>query len=392
MLNEEQLYSLIQAPEENFRVEKTISVTDSKKFGEAICSFANDLPDEGSLGYLLIGVNDNNEVAGLTLDESIEQRILDFSKDGRIIPSPTIFTKIFHLEAGDVCVAEVLPSPLPPVRFNGKICVRKGPRRDYATEQEEKILIEKRNILGTTHDIQPCLQSTLVDLDTRGFQLTYLPLAIDEETLANNHRDIKFQLASLQFFHPQKDRPTNAGILMFGTNPRFFMPGAYIQYVKYDGLELYDDDIVEKTFQGDFLTQFAQLKSFILTNIVKSHLPELGQNYEYDYPAKALEELVFNAVIHNDYSVNAPIKFYEFKDRVEITNNGGLYGNSRNDFPNNNDYRNPVLATAAKLLGFVNRFGVGIQRAKRFLAENGNPEPEFITDSVGRFAVKIFKK
>ena len=368
------------------------SLDDSKKFGEAICAFANDLPDEEQPGYLLVGVKPDNTVAGMQLNESIAQRLLDFSKDGRIIPAPTIITKIFRLSEGDVCVAEVLPSSLPPVRFNGKICVRKGPRRDYATEPEEKILIEKRNRKGATFDVQPCLEAVLEDLDSKGFSLGYLPQAIDSDTLAANHRDIRLQLASLQFYSLKHDAPTHAGILMFGKNPRFFIPGASIQYVKFDGTELYDDDIAEKTFEGDFLTQLGQLKNFIKTNIVTSHLPELGVAYEYNYPAKALEELVFNALIHNDYTVNAPIKIYEFSDRIEITNNGGLYGNARNDFPNNNDYRNPVLSGAAKILGFVNRFGVGILRAKKKLADNGNPEPEFIADQTGKFAVKIFSK
>lgn len=392
MIDQDQLYKMITSPEESWRLEKTISTDDSKKFGEAICAFANDLPDEEMPGYLLVGVNPKNTVEGMKLDESIYQRLLDFSKDGRIIPAPTIFTKIFHLDEGDVCVAEVRPSTLPPVRFNGKICVRKGPRKDYATEQEENILIEKRNRKGATHDVQPCAEATLEDLDTQGFLLGYLPLAIDPETLAANNRSIHLQLASLQFYSPKHRAPTNAGILMFGKNPRFFIPGASIQYVKFDGEELHHDDIAEKTFEGDFLTQLGQLKAFIKTNIVTSHLPELGVAYEYNYPTKALEELIFNALIHNDYTINAPIKIYEFSDRIEIISNGGLYGNSRNDFPNNNDYRNPVLSGAAKILGFVNRFGVGIQRAKQALKDNGNPEPEFITDQTGKFAVKIFSK
>ena len=38
-----------------------------------------------------------------------------------------------------------------------------------------------------------------------------------------------------------------------------------------------------------------------------------------------------------------------------------------------NDYRNPNLAEAMKVLGFVQRFGVGIQLARRLLAEAGHP-------------------
>ncbi len=382
---------MIYSPEEGWRLEKTISTNDSKKFGEAICAFANDLADEDKPGYLLVGVKPDNTVAGMKLDEQIAQNLLDFSKDGRIIPAPTIFTKIFHLPEGDVCVAEVLPSTLPPVRFNGKICVRKGPRKDYATEQEEKTLIEKRNRKGVTFDIQVCPLSVFEDIDNQLFILNYLPRAIDSDTLATNHRDIKLQLASLQFYNMRHDCPTNAGILMFGSNPKHLIPGASIQYVKYDGTELYDKDTAEKSFEGDLLTQLGLLKTFINT-VVCIPLPELGGNYEIRYPAKALEELVFNAVVHNDYTVHAPIKFYEFSDRIEITNNGELYGNARNDFPNNNDYRNPVLSGAAKILGFVNRFGVGIRRAMRELEQNGNLQPEFITDRPGTFIVKIYPK
>lgn len=392
MISQEQLYEMIQSPEESWRLEKTISINDAKKFGEAICAFANDLPNDQKPGYLLIGVNPNNTIAEMQLEENVMQTLLDFSKDGRIIPAPTIFCKIFRLQEGDVCVAEVLPSSLPPVRFNGKICVRKGPRKDYASEQEEKILIEKRNSKGATYDVQPCMGSELQDLDVSGFALGYLPLAIDSDTLEANHRDITLQLASLQFFNSRSNCPTNAGILLFGKNPRFFIPGALIQYVKFNGTELTDEDIAEKTFEGDFLTQLGQIKNFIKTNIVTGHLPELGVAYEYDYPVKALEELVYNALIHNDYTVNAPIKIYQFSDRIEITNNGSLYGNARKDFPNNNDYRNPIISGAAKILGFVNRFGVGIQRAKKALQDNGNAEPEFILDQPGKFAVKIYSK
>ncbi|MYA21564.1 MAG: transcriptional regulator, partial [Gemmatimonadetes bacterium] len=40
-------------------------------------------------------------------------------------------------------------------------------------------------------------------------------------------------------------------------------------------------------------------------------------------------------------------------------------------------YRNPTLAEAMKTLGFMQRFGIGIQTARNALAANGNPPPEF---------------
>lgn len=43
MISEQQLYDMIQSPEESWRLEKTISMKGAVKFGEAICAFANDL-------------------------------------------------------------------------------------------------------------------------------------------------------------------------------------------------------------------------------------------------------------------------------------------------------------------------------------------------------------
>ena len=42
------------------------------------------------------------------------------------------------------------------------------------------------------------------------------------------------------------------------------------------------------------------------------------------------------------------------------------------------DYRNPNLAEALRVLGFVQRFGAGLTIARRELQNNGNPPAEFI--------------
>ena len=48
--------------------------------------------------------------------------------------------------------------------------------------------------------------------------------------------------------------------------------------------------------------------------------------------------------------------------------------------PGVTDYRNPHLAEAMKVLGYVQRFGVGIQIARTELMKNGNPMPEFTVE------------
>jgi ATP-dependent DNA helicase RecG len=95
----------------------------------------------------------------------------------------------------------------------------------------------------------------------------------------------------------------------------------------------------------------------------------------------ALQQLTRNAIMHRGYqTTHAPVRITWFVDRVEIQNPGGPFGqvNCQNfGNPGITDYRNPHVAEAMKNLGFVQRFGVGIQIARRELAVNGNPEPEF---------------
>jgi ATP-dependent DNA helicase RecG len=392
MITKEELEKLLPQLEQD-RIEKTISVNDPNKFGEAICAFANDLANHNQPGYLIVGVHDDGSKAGMTITEQNLQTLLDFRTDGRIVPPPGMIVAKFEYPDGELAVVEVQPHFLPPVRFKGKLCVRAGIRKGAANEAEERILTEKRTAFARSFDVLPCKGSSMDDISVELFKLRYLPSAIDAAALAENGRELKVQLASLKFYDLKEDCPTYSGILMFGTNPRFFIPGASLQYVRFQGEDEASDFDFEHRFEGDLTTQLGQMEEFIKANIVKVVLPELGSEYVSSYPLRAVKELLFNAVIHKDYQSNAPIKFYEFSDRIEISNAGGLYGKARpENFPNENDYRNPAISEAVKNLGFVNGFNVGVKAAIAALAKNGSPAPEFIKDQPTSFLVKIFKR
>lgn len=392
MISKEEIEELLPVMEQD-RIEKTISVQDSQKFGEAICAFANDLAGHNQPGYLIVGVHDDGRKAGMTITEQNLQTLLSFRTDGRIVPPPSMVVRRLEYPDGELAVVEVQPHFLPPVRFQGRVCVRAGIRKGYASEADERILTERRTAFARSFDVLPCKGSTLDDISIELFKLRYLPSAVAPDVLAENGRELKSQLASLKFYDLKEQCPTYAGILMFGTNPRFFVPGAYVQYVRFKGDDEVSDFEFEHRFDGDLTTQLGQMEEFIKANIVKMVLPELGEDYVANYPLAAIKELLFNAVIHRDYQSNAPIRFYEFSDRIEISNAGGLYGKARpENFPNENDYRNPALAEAVKNLGYVNQFNVGVKRAKAALQKNGNPEPDFITEQPTSFLVKIFKR
>jgi ATP-dependent DNA helicase RecG len=264
-----------------------------------------------------------------------------------------------------------------------------------ATEAETLVLIEKRMRTAHSFDALPCLEAKIEDLNEALIKLIYLPAAIDKDTLTTTQLTWAQQLASLRLYDLRYNCPTNAAILLFGLNPLYFMPGAYIQYVKTDDTKRNFDTIrVEKVFKGSLYDVLRNVDGFIKYNICLSRPVRIERSFRdeevVNYPYKTIHEFVMNAIMHRNYESNAPIYIYEFSDRIEISNSGGLYGNvSTSNFPNANDYRNPILAEGMKLLGYVNRFDFGIQDAQKSLDDNSMLPAEFNTASPTNFLVTI---
>jgi ATP-dependent DNA helicase RecG len=394
MITKEELSNLLKDLESD-RVERTISTTNTDKFCEAICAFANDFPNHKKNGYLIIGVDDKGNPSGIEVTDKLLKDIAGIRDDGNVLPKPALTVQKYEIDNKEVAVVEVYPSLFPPVRYRGRVWIRNGPRKAIAAEAEERILSEKRTSLAKTFDAYPCLASKIDDLDSQSFKTTYLPSAIDAETLAVNHREVKAQMASLRLFDLPHDCPTNAGVILLCNNAKYYLSGAYIQYAKFAGNEITDALLNEKEFIGDLISLMNQLDSFVSNNIISksSFSSVLKEDIIMQYPFKAIREALNNAIMHRDYESNAPIKFYEFEDRIEISNPGGLYGSATPDnFPHQNDYRNPIIAEALKVLGYVNKFNRGIATIKNELEKNGSREPYFEYKLPHVFGVTIFKK
>ena len=379
MLTTEQLRALI-ADLESDRVELTISTTNTDKFGEAICAFANDFPNHRQPGRLVVGVGDDGTVSGLTVNDRLLRRLGELRSNVNIEPLPVMTVQKYALPEGEVAVIEVLPSDLPPVRYKGRVWIRVGPSRRGANRQEERILIEKRTALQRTFDVRPCLGCTIDDLAPDLFRISYLPAAVDRDVIAENERGDREQMASLRFYDLAADCPTNAGALLFARDPLRWLAGAWIQFVRWGGTTLADDPIGQRRFSGDLITVLREVEAFVSLPARARPVTEsaLRERTETDYPPAAIRELLLNAIMHRSYESNAPVRFYWYDDRIEIQNPGGLYGMvSPENFPRQTDYRNPVMAEALATLGYVNAFGRGVIRAQDALLRNGNPAAEF---------------
>lgn len=393
MISEAQLLNMISSLE-SYNIEKTQSTTDTAKFCQTICAFSNDYPNSGKPGYLLIGVKDNGELSGLRITDKLNKEISGLRTDGKILPLPTMSVENFRLPDGDVLVVEVVPSTEPPVKYDGRTWIRNGARKGVATFEEEQRLVERRSANYRSFDIRPCYDASLDDIDMDAVK-NYLSMAVSQDVLAADPRDIKDKMASLRLYDRRSACPTNAAILLFGHHPKSFLPGAYLQFVQFAGRDNSSDIVNEKAFSSNLVTTLPLLDAFIDNAIIKTRpikVSALQEGVERNYPVWAIRELIMNAIMHRDYSSNTPVKFYQYVDRIDIVNPGGLYGNATpNNFPNVNDYRNPILAEALKIFGYVNMFNRGIAKVQADLTANGNGVAVFSLDKETVFEVKVAK-
>jgi len=382
-MDDQELEVLLQDLESD-RVERKVSGADRERICEAICAFANDLPNHQRPGVLFIGVGNDGSCAHLTVTDELLLNLAGMRSDGNITPFPTMTVQKKILHGCELAVIVVEPADAPPVRYRGRVWVRVGPRRAIATPQEERRLTEKRRAKDLPFDIQPIASATLDDLDLDLFLREYLPSMLPADILEQNQRSIEQQLASVRFVtvEPQA-RPTVLGLLTVGKDPRQWLPGAYIQFLRLDGRELTDPIRDQKDIDGPLPDLLGTLDEIFHAHIAVA-LDITAQPTDIrhpDYPIVAVQQLARNAVMHRTYEgTYAPVRITWFNDRIEIQNPGGPFGQvTRQNFgqPGLTDYRNPHLAEAMKTLGYVQRFGIGIPLAQRELQKNGSPPLEF---------------
>ena len=392
MLDDAAIGALIRRGESD-RVELKESARDLSPIRQAICAFANDLPDHRKPGIVVVGLRDDGSCADLPIDNDLPVLLGGLRGDGKILSFPLMSVDRRHIDGCEVAVVQVEPSETPPHRVDGRCWIRVGPRRAQATATEERRLVEKQVAGVQEFDSRAFPGAILDDLDLSYFELAYLPRAVSPEVLEENDRSPVEQLRSLRLLD-REHRPTSAALLALGHDPRFAVPCAYIQFLRIDGLELPDPVRTQRTVSGRLIEQLQEITALVDVNIQMPMSIIEGPPHQVtpDYPAAALRQIVYNAVMHRDYESNAPVQVTWYRDRVEVISPGGVYGDvtaANFGCPGVVSYRNPLVAEILAVAGFAERFGVGIGIARRALERNGNPPPEFeITDGFVRATVR----
>lgn len=390
MLSDEKLIRLIEGGESD-HVEFTGAANDQDKFRQAICAFANDLSGNERPGILFIGIDDKGKCANLPIDDALLSQLGGLRSDGKILPFPSMEVAKKNLRGCEVAVIQVKPSDNPPVKMDGRCWIRTGPRRAQASPEEERRLTEKRRWGNVSYDMQGVAGATVEnDLDVQRFQNEYLPAAVSPEVLAENRRDERDQMKALRLV-TRDGTPTVTAILMLGKNPHDWFPGAYVQFVRYDGDEVPAPVLDQAKLTGPLSDQLREADRLLKRHISTALDTEGDRHVEKpDYPFIALRELVRNAVVHRNYeNSHTPVRVTWLNGHIQISSPGSVYGAvTKQNFgtPDATSYRNPSIAEAMKNQGFMERFGMGIPLARQALAENGNPPPEFDVQDTFVFA------
>jgi len=106
-----------------------------KKARQAVCAFANDLPNRNQAGVLFIGVKDDGTPSGFSITDELLLTLSDMKSDGNILPLPVMSVEKRILNGSEIAVVTVMPSDMPPVKYDGRVWIRTGPRRSLVNKK-----------------------------------------------------------------------------------------------------------------------------------------------------------------------------------------------------------------------------------------------------------------
>lgn len=184
--------------------------------------------------------------------------------------------------------------------------------------------------------------------------------------------------------------PTLAGTMTFSIYPQTYFPQLCITAVVVPGTEIgaVGEDgerfIDNERITGAIPDMLKEAVDFVRMNSrTKSVIGDDGLRHDKEeYPIVAIREAILNALVHRDYSVhteNVPIRLEMYRDRLEITNSGGLYGKITIDSLGKvrPETRNAALANMLELLKVTENRYSGIPTIRRACKDAGLPAPIF---------------
>ena len=348
---------------------------------KTIVAFANT-----SGGTLVLGVADDKSVLGVADVKMQEERYTNAIATG-VSPALAADVRPIQHEGGDLLIVRV-PRFLGPfyVTAEGEdegIYVRSNSSSRQATPEQRDEL--RREATAQAWDERPCPGSTLDDLDAE---------AVDRAFGAVDRRVDSAALETLKIVvrHGDLRVPSNGGVVLFGTADarQRLVPGARFRCARFLGTT--KDEILDRLDVADSVLEalgppkdtvtpghLGEVRAFIRRNTrMAARIETMHRQNIPEYPARALREVLANAVAHADYSQRTmPLRVQIYDDRLEVENPGGWpLGFDEDDFKSGvSKIRNQVIARVLHELDVIEGWGSGYERILSSCERGGYPVP-----------------
>lgn len=369
-----------------------------------ICAFANDIDNIGG-GYIILGIGEKNGQP-VYPPAGIEKSKLD----------------AMQKELLNYC-NRICPRYLPvvePVVFEGRhillIWVKGGYGRPYeapeaVTSKESEYFYYIRKMSNTVRanqnelrelfsisetipfDDRPNPHTELAELDKallighlEQAESSMLPEALGMDAISIAR---KMQLIAGP---PEFERPVNAAVLFFFRNPQ-----KYFRYARIEVVSIPDptgERMQEKVFEGPIQVQLRQaldyIQSAFLAELIRKHDQVAEADRVWNYPFRAVEEILSNAVYHRSYQVFEPITVRILNDRIEVTSHPGFSSSIRDEDIQafniqSRIYRNRRIGDLLKEIKLIEGRNTGFPNALKALKTNGSPLLRFEYDQDRQF-------
>ena len=182
--------------------------------------------------------------------------------------------------------------------------------------------------------------------------------------------------------------PLNVGLMFFHPEPWRWFPVTQIDVVWFpDGAG--GDQFTEKIFRGPVHRMVREALDFIQRNYVSDTVIKHGDRPEStrveNFPFKAIEEAVVNAIYHRGYDVREPVEVRITPEDLVVVSYPGPDRSVRLDqlrtgHADSRRYRNRRIGEYLKELDLTEGRGTGIPKILRAMRDNGSPPPEFDFD------------
>ena len=227
---------------------------------------------------------------------------------------------------------------------------------------------------------EPSKIATLDDLDF-DYMREYLSQTSSRElTPSLTKREAAESLGLLAKNENANDRVSNFAALMFSRNPEKFIPYSYIEVIT-DTLGS-ASRMEAKEFKGPIWKQYYNALSYIDDTFVRTITVRedgVAKNRKVsNFPYKAIEELLANAVVHKNYESAKTIQVYITKEEIDIINYNRplppitLEDLNKRTIFKERDSVNPEIRNMFKSLGIIESYGTGVGEAKRACEANGS--------------------